>query len=140
MQKGNDFGDEFDEFHFVMKQVMVVKLKVEEPSITFDPPFEECRDILLRCFSEIIASGEGLPRVSSERTGTRMHARVRAQAHAHARRQTDTHTHTHTHTYKCSKSWTVCRTHRQTHTHTSAIMRNKHARIRAFLCSVGVHC
>lgn len=42
---------------------MIVKLKVEEPKIVFDPPFRECRDIILRCFSEIIASGEGLPRV-----------------------------------------------------------------------------
>ena len=63
LQKGNDFGEEFDELFYVMKQVMIIKLKVEEPKLTFDPPFRECRDIILRCFSEIIASGEGLPRV-----------------------------------------------------------------------------
>lgn len=63
LQKGNDFGEEFNELLYVMKQVMIIKLKVEEPKITFDPPFRECRDIILRCFSEIIASGEGLQRV-----------------------------------------------------------------------------
>ena len=65
-QAGNDIGDEFDELQYVMKSVMIVKLKVEEPKQVFEPPFRECRDIILRCFSEIIASAEGLPRVGSE--------------------------------------------------------------------------
>ena len=47
-----------------MPQVMIIKLRVEEPKIVFDPPFREIRDIILRCFSEIIASGEGLMRVN----------------------------------------------------------------------------
>ena len=51
----------------MMPQVMIVKLKVEEPRIVFDPPFRECRDIILRCFSEIIDSAEGLQRVGSLR-------------------------------------------------------------------------
>ena len=63
-QSGNDFGDTFDELQYVMKSVMVIKLHVEEPKPTFDPPFRECRDIILRCFSEIIESAAGLPRVS----------------------------------------------------------------------------
>lgn len=64
LQAGNDFGDEFDELMYVMAQVMIIKLKVEEPKIIFDPLFKEIRDIILRCFSEIIASGDGLTRVS----------------------------------------------------------------------------
>ena len=64
LQSGNDFGEEFDQLQYVQKQVMIIKLRVEEPKIIFEPPFRECRDIILRCFSEIIASGEGLPRVS----------------------------------------------------------------------------
>ena len=64
-QNGNDFGDTFDELQYVMKSVIVIKLRVEEPKPTFDPPFRECRDIILRCFSEIIESGGGLPRVSA---------------------------------------------------------------------------
>ena len=62
-QSGNDYGDEFDDLRYVMPQVMIIKLRVEEPKIVFDPPFREIRDIILRCFSEIIASGEGLMRV-----------------------------------------------------------------------------
>ena len=53
----------FDELQYVMKQVMILKLKVEDPKILFEPPFRECRDIVIRCFSEIIASAEGLQRV-----------------------------------------------------------------------------
>ena len=63
LQKGNDYGDEFNELQYVMPQIMIIKLRVEEPKIVFDPPFREIRDIILRCFSEIIASGEGLMRV-----------------------------------------------------------------------------
>ena len=60
------FAGEFDELRFVMPQVMIIKLKVEDPKILFDPSFRDCRDIILRCFSEIIASGEGLSRVECE--------------------------------------------------------------------------
>lgn len=42
---------------------MIVRLKIEEPKIIFEPTFRELRDIILRCFSEIIASGEGISRV-----------------------------------------------------------------------------
>ena len=62
-QAGNEFGDEFNETEYVMKQVMIIKLYVEDPKLLFDPSFRECRDIVLRCFSEVIASGEGLQRV-----------------------------------------------------------------------------
>jgi dynein heavy chain len=65
-QAGNDFGEEFDELRYVMAQVMIIKLRVEEPKILFDPPFREVKDIILRCFQEIIASGEGLPRVECD--------------------------------------------------------------------------
>ncbi|XP_071813132.1 dynein axonemal heavy chain 3-like isoform X2 [Apostichopus japonicus] len=60
---GNDFGDEYNELQYVMPQVMIIKLKVDEPKIIFDPAFRECRDIILRCFSQIITSAEGLQRV-----------------------------------------------------------------------------
>ncbi|XP_041362756.1 dynein heavy chain 3, axonemal-like isoform X2 [Gigantopelta aegis] len=65
-QAGNDFGEVFDELQYVMPQVMIIKLKVEDPKIVFEPPFREIRDIILRCFSEIIASGDGLMRVECE--------------------------------------------------------------------------
>ncbi|ESO89088.1 hypothetical protein LOTGIDRAFT_210054 [Lottia gigantea] len=63
-EAGNDFGEEFDELKFVMKQVMIIKLRVQDPKILFDPLFRDIRDIILRCFTEIIASAEGLSRVS----------------------------------------------------------------------------
>lgn len=63
VQDGNDYGEDFDDLRYVMAQIMIIKLRVEEPKIVFDPPFREIRDIILRCFSEIIASGEGLMRV-----------------------------------------------------------------------------
>lgn len=62
-QKGNDFGEEFDDLQFVERQVMVVSLKVEEPKIIFSPPLQDCCDIIQSCFLEIIESGKGLPRV-----------------------------------------------------------------------------
>ncbi|XP_033631251.1 dynein heavy chain 3, axonemal-like [Asterias rubens] len=62
-QNGNDFEDEYEELQYVVAQIMIVKLRVEEPRIIFDPPFRECRDIILRCFSEIIASADQLQRV-----------------------------------------------------------------------------
>ncbi|XP_012937339.1 dynein heavy chain 3, axonemal [Aplysia californica] len=65
-EAGNDFGEDYDELAYVQKQIMIIKLKIEEPKIIFDPPFRELRDIILRCFSEIIASGEGLTRVECE--------------------------------------------------------------------------
>ncbi|XP_061175178.1 dynein axonemal heavy chain 3-like [Saccostrea echinata] len=65
-KEGNEFGDVFDELQYVQTQIMIIKLRVEEPKIVFDPPFREIRDIILRCFSEIIASGEGLTRVECE--------------------------------------------------------------------------
>ncbi|XP_070580768.1 dynein axonemal heavy chain 3-like [Ptychodera flava] len=65
-KEGNDFGDEYDELQYNMAQVMIIKLKVEEPKIVFEPAFRECRDIILRCFSQIINSAEGLPRVECD--------------------------------------------------------------------------
>ncbi|KAK6187847.1 hypothetical protein SNE40_005782 [Patella caerulea] len=65
-EKGNDFGDDFEELQYVMKQVMIIKLRVQDPKIIFDPLFREIRDIILRCFTEIIACAEGLSRVECE--------------------------------------------------------------------------
>lgn len=63
---GNNFGEQYDELEYVMSSIMVIKLKVEEPKIVFEPPFREIVNLLIKCFSEIIASGTGLPRVECE--------------------------------------------------------------------------
>ncbi|KAK0049220.1 dynein heavy chain 3 axonemal-like isoform X1 [Biomphalaria pfeifferi] len=65
-ESGNDFGEYYDELAYVHRPIMIVRLKIEEPKIIFEPTFRELRDIILRCFSEIIASGEGLNRVECE--------------------------------------------------------------------------
>ncbi|XP_078610604.1 dynein axonemal heavy chain 3-like isoform X1 [Branchiostoma floridae x Branchiostoma japonicum] len=73
---GNDFGSDYDELQFAMGSVMIIKLRVEEPKIIFEPPFRETRDIFLRCFSEIVASAEELPRVESDLFPDMRHERL----------------------------------------------------------------
>lgn len=49
---------------------MVVQLKIESGKLTFDPPFRELRDILLRLVTDIVQNAEDLPRVSLLSHGT----------------------------------------------------------------------
>ena len=49
---------------------MVVQLKVDSGKLTFDPPFRELRDILLRLLTDIVQNAEDLPRVSLSFLGT----------------------------------------------------------------------
>jgi len=51
-------------------QIMVVQLKIESGKLTFDPPFRELRDILLRLVTDIVENAEDLPRVSLLSQGT----------------------------------------------------------------------
>lgn len=51
-------------------QIMVVQLKIESGKLTFDPPFRELRDILLRLVTDIVQNAEDLPRVSLLSQGT----------------------------------------------------------------------
>lgn len=51
-------------------QIMVVQLKIESGKLTFDPPFRELRDILLRLVTDIVQNAEDLPRVSLSSWGT----------------------------------------------------------------------
>ncbi|XP_030626002.1 dynein heavy chain 3, axonemal [Chanos chanos] len=62
-KEGNHFEGEFDEFSFTLRQVLLVKLKVEEPRIIFQPSLQECWELLHRAFNHIIHSAENLPRV-----------------------------------------------------------------------------
>ncbi|XP_077305116.1 dynein axonemal heavy chain 3 [Lithobates pipiens] len=63
---GNDFGDTYDEIKFFTPQILIIKLKVEEPKIVFDPVLEECWNLIKHCFLEVIKSAEGLPKVEVE--------------------------------------------------------------------------
>ncbi|KAF3833726.1 hypothetical protein F7725_024930 [Dissostichus mawsoni] len=61
--EGNDFGEVFDEMTYVQRQVLLVKLHVDEPHIDFSPSFQELWEFINRAFMEIIKSAEELPRV-----------------------------------------------------------------------------
>ncbi|XP_068100920.1 dynein axonemal heavy chain 3 [Hyperolius riggenbachi] len=63
---GNDFGDTYDDLKFFTPQILIIKLRVEEPKIAFDPVLEECWNLVKYCFQEIIKSAEGLPKVEVE--------------------------------------------------------------------------
>uniref|UniRef100_S4R6H6 Uncharacterized protein n=1 Tax=Petromyzon marinus TaxID=7757 RepID=S4R6H6_PETMA len=65
-QGGNDFGEAYGHLQFVTTPVLTLQLKVEEPKISFDPDFNECWQLLLRCFHVIISSSEGISRVERE--------------------------------------------------------------------------
>ncbi|XP_053550231.1 dynein axonemal heavy chain 3 [Bombina bombina] len=60
---GNDFEESYNEMQFFTPQILILKLKVEEPKIVFEPSLEECWNLILQCFQEIIKSAEGLPKV-----------------------------------------------------------------------------
>ncbi|XP_028914074.1 dynein heavy chain 3, axonemal isoform X2 [Ornithorhynchus anatinus] len=62
---GNDFEEPYQEMQFFIPQILVIKLRVEEFKIAFDPPFSECWDLLYNCFMEIIKSSQGIPKVES---------------------------------------------------------------------------
>lgn len=51
-------------FTILFFQIMVVQLKIDSGKLTFDPPFRELRDILLRLLTDIVQNAEDLPRVS----------------------------------------------------------------------------
>lgn len=65
-QDGNDFGENFSDLQFVMTETMIVQLKIDGGKLTFDPPFRELRDILLRLLTDIVQNASGLPRVEVE--------------------------------------------------------------------------
>ncbi|MBN3303948.1 DYH3 protein, partial [Amia calva] len=65
-QEGNDFGEPYQELFFVQPQILILKLKVQEPRIVFEPGLRECWELLHRGFMEVIKSAEDLPRVECE--------------------------------------------------------------------------
>ena len=46
---------------------MTVQLKIDGGKLTFDPPFRELRDILLRLLTDIVQNAAELPRVNHSR-------------------------------------------------------------------------
>uniref|UniRef100_UPI00398E73BF dynein axonemal heavy chain 3 isoform X1 n=2 Tax=Pristiophorus japonicus TaxID=55135 RepID=UPI00398E73BF len=63
---GNDFGEKYHEMRYVRPQVMILKLKMEEPKIIFEPSLDECWDLINRCYMEILNSADGVLKVECE--------------------------------------------------------------------------
>lgn len=59
---GNSFI-EYQDFKFVRKPALIIKLYTDDPKIEFEPGFKQIEQTLLNCISYIIKSAEGLPRV-----------------------------------------------------------------------------
>jgi hypothetical protein len=64
-QNGNNF-DEYEDYKFVRKPALIIKLYTDDPKIEFEPPFKQIEQTLLNCISYIIKSAEGLQRVEVE--------------------------------------------------------------------------
>ncbi|TRY89707.1 hypothetical protein DNTS_033848, partial [Danionella cerebrum] len=62
-QSGNDFGKCFDELQFIQKPVLLVKLRLEESGIEFDPSLQSCWETIQQSFTQIISSAHKMPRV-----------------------------------------------------------------------------
>ncbi|XP_062847578.1 dynein axonemal heavy chain 3 [Trichomycterus rosablanca] len=62
-QAGNDFGECYEELRYTHPPLLLLRLKVEEMSITFQPSLTECWRLIQESFIHIITSAECLPRV-----------------------------------------------------------------------------
>ncbi|XP_072535232.1 dynein axonemal heavy chain 3 [Salminus brasiliensis] len=62
-QDGNDFGEYFKELLFTQRPLLLVKLKVEQPAIVFQPSLTQCWELIQHAFTLIITSAHSLPRV-----------------------------------------------------------------------------
>ncbi|XP_053480111.1 dynein axonemal heavy chain 3-like [Ictalurus furcatus] len=61
-QDGNDFGECYDKL-YTQCPLLLVKLRVEESSIAFQPPLSQCWELIKTSFTHIINSADHLPRV-----------------------------------------------------------------------------
>ena len=48
---------------FFCFQVITVNVLIRDRQITFEPQFNEIRDVIVRCFTDIVGKAESLPRV-----------------------------------------------------------------------------
>nr|KAF6294777.1 hypothetical protein mPipKuh1_003914 [Pipistrellus kuhlii] len=62
---GNDFEEPYQEMEFFMPQLIMIKLKVREPNITFNPSFDDCWELIRNSFLEIIENSKRIPKVES---------------------------------------------------------------------------
>ncbi|KAM4829514.1 dynein axonemal heavy chain 3 [Thomomys bottae] len=62
---GNDFKEPYQEMDFFIPQLIMIKLEVQEPIIVFNPPFDDCWELVKKSFLEIIKNSEEIPKVES---------------------------------------------------------------------------
>uniref|UniRef100_A0A8C6RT96 Dynein axonemal heavy chain 3 n=1 Tax=Nannospalax galili TaxID=1026970 RepID=A0A8C6RT96_NANGA len=60
---GNDFKEPYQEMQFFIPQLITIKLEVREPSIVFNPTFDDCWKLINDSFLEIIKHSDGIPKV-----------------------------------------------------------------------------
>jgi len=65
-ENGNDFEEPFNELIFVKPQVITMNVIIRDRQITFEPQFTDLRDVVMKCFTEIVGSAENIPRVEGE--------------------------------------------------------------------------
>ncbi|XP_042545793.1 dynein axonemal heavy chain 3 [Dipodomys spectabilis] len=64
-KNGNDFKEPYEEMEFFIPQLIMINLEVQEPSIVFNPPFDDCWQLIRNSFLEIIKNSDGIPKVES---------------------------------------------------------------------------
>nr|XP_055037339.1 dynein axonemal heavy chain 3 isoform X1 [Misgurnus anguillicaudatus]XP_055037340.1 dynein axonemal heavy chain 3 isoform X1 [Misgurnus anguillicaudatus] len=62
-QDGNDFGERFDKLKYTQRPLLLVKLRLEEPRIMFEPSLQNCWELIQQAFTQIITSAHNIPRV-----------------------------------------------------------------------------
>ncbi|XP_040829844.1 dynein heavy chain 3, axonemal isoform X1 [Ochotona curzoniae] len=62
---GNDFKEPYQEMDFFIPQLIMIKVEVSEPTIVFNPSFDDCWKLIYNSFLEIINSSCGIPKVES---------------------------------------------------------------------------
>ncbi|XP_077075428.1 dynein axonemal heavy chain 3 isoform X1 [Siphateles boraxobius] len=65
-QNGNDFGECFNELQYTQHPVLLVKLRLEDPRIAFEPSLQSCWELIQQAFTQIINSAHNIPRVEGK--------------------------------------------------------------------------
>ncbi|XP_069860475.1 dynein axonemal heavy chain 3 isoform X1 [Dipodomys merriami] len=64
-KNGNDFKEPYEEMEFFIPQLIMINLEVQEPTIVFNPSFDDCWQLIRNSFLEIIKNSDGIPKVES---------------------------------------------------------------------------
>ncbi|XP_056119629.1 dynein axonemal heavy chain 3 [Rhinichthys klamathensis goyatoka] len=65
-QDGNNFGECFNELQYTQRPVLLVKLRLEDPRIAFEPSLQSCWELIQQAFTQIINSAHNIPRVEDK--------------------------------------------------------------------------